>query len=389
MPRIRTTAMPTLRFAHPFFTPQPPATRRPAAGLPGVARMTDYIKKHLEPIPKPRGKSVMTLADVIGAAGADQIKQSGAIIIHALGDTGHGTHTMQEDVADQMTTDYQPLHPDKSPAFLFHMGDVIYFKNDELGYREQFYAPYKRYPGKIVAIPGNHDGEVGRGRGQTKTLEAFLENFCRKNAEVPPAADGILRQMVPQPGVYWQLEMPFLDIVGLYSNVAENPGFISAPDIGDAQKKWLVKTLTAIRKKRANGPRKALIIAAHHPPYSSGGHSGSEEMKKDIDDACQTAGVLPDAFLAAHAHNYQRHMRLVQSGGKTIQIPYIVAGTGGRGITPITQAANQTIGDHIYAKSYKGFGYLVIRATTKQLAIGFRAVPRTAAANDDSVTIQL
>ena len=48
-------------------------------------------------------------------------------------------------------------------------------------------------------------------------------------------------------------------------------------------------------------------------------------MSGAIDAACEKAGVIPDAFLSAHAHNYQRYTR--RTNGR--QIPYVVAGTGG------------------------------------------------------------
>lgn len=64
-----------------------------------------------------------------------------------------------------------------SPAFFLQLGDVIYFNNTDPGYLDQFYQPYKPYPGKIIAIAGNHDGEV-KGGNQASTLLAFKKNFC-------------------------------------------------------------------------------------------------------------------------------------------------------------------------------------------------------------------
>src|ERR671936_509121 len=47
-----------------------------------------------------------------------------------------------------------------NPALFLHLGDVIYGPHKEQLYRDEFYRPYMKYPGKIAAIPGNHDGEV-------------------------------------------------------------------------------------------------------------------------------------------------------------------------------------------------------------------------------------
>ena len=101
---------------------------------------------------------------------------------------------MQEYVADAMAADFDIAHPERSPAFFFHLGDVNYFDNTDKGYQEQFYVPYKRYPGKIIAIPGNHDGEIykydGSSVGQKTTCAAFIRNFVQATASIPPGRLG-------------------------------------------------------------------------------------------------------------------------------------------------------------------------------------------------------
>ena len=51
-------------------------------------------------------------------------------------------------------------------------------------------------------------------------------------------------------------------------------------------------------------------------------------MLADIDAVSRRTGVWPHAVLSGHAHNYQRYTRTVES----MQIPYVVAGTGGANI---------------------------------------------------------
>jgi len=51
----------------------------------------------------------------------------------------------------------------------------------------------------------------------------------------------------------------------------------------------------------------------------------SPSMLKQIDQACDAAGIQPDLHLSGHAHLYERYTRTVR--GK--QIPYLVAGMGG------------------------------------------------------------
>jgi hypothetical protein len=335
--------------------------------------MLDHISTKLQPIPPAKGNSVMQLADVIGAAGAAQVETSGALRFHAVGDTGRRSDSPQGVVADEMASDYKAASPASSPGFLFHLGDVIYGHDKKQQFRPEFYEPYAHYPGKILAIPGNHDGEVFPG-SDPRTLAEFLANFCAKSAVIPPIAGTIYRETMTQPGVYWILKTKFVDIVGLYSNVAENPGYISGGKAGLRQSQWLTKTLKEIAKERGKGIRKGLVFATHHPPFSSAGHSGSKEMLADIDQISVAADVLPDLFLSGHAHNYQRYTRRMTLQGRALEIPYLVAGTGGIGEQPVPEATGAVTGDHTYVRSRKGYGYLLVTATAGTIAAKFIAV---------------
>ena len=366
------------RFAHPFFTTIPIASRR---SIPGVGkRMVNHIAATLEPIPDPiRNPPLLLLSDIVGKSAADAIGATNSISFHAVGDTGHiggGTEDMQEYVADAMALDFDISHPNISPAFFFHLGDVNYFDNTDKGYQEQFYVAYKRYPGKIIAIPGNHDGEIykydGSSVGQKNTLDAFIRNFVQPTASVPLAAGTIYRQMISQPGVYWNLEAPLVDLIGLYSNIAEGPGFIADPTIGNKQKDWLAQILTKIKAARSSGARKALIIGVHHPFFSSGAHSGSPQMLADLDAVCNSCGIMPDAVLTAHSHDYQRYTRYVTFGNRAMEIPFIVAGGGGRGLSPhLSAASGIRSGNLTYEKSLKDYGYLKVTVTVSEMEIQF------------------
>ena len=367
------------RFAHPFFNKKPSQKTVKVDGTnTKMTGLVNYIATKLEQIPPLKvDPPIMTLDQIIGAQNASQIKTNKSISFHAVGDTGHENGLPQQLVADAMTLDYDVQHPEKSPAFFFHLGDVIYYNNTDQGYFSQFYVPYKKYPGKVIAIPGNHDGEMfkfnGASTGQLSSCGAFQENFCLPAPSVPPAAGSIYREMVNQPGVYWILNAPFVDIIGLYSNVAEGPGFISSPDIGTSQKDWLIKTLKGIKSARGSGSRKALVIGVHHPPFSSGGHSSSTQMLADMDEACNQAGIMPDVVLAAHSHNYQRYTRSLKFGGKDIQVPYIVAGMGGRGIGPVKagdgSVVTDPIGSHTFNNSFVGYGYLTVTVDKNKLSV--------------------
>lgn len=381
MPANKNTTEPAtgkpLRFAHPFYT-DTPITQR--ASIPGTGnRMLDFVATKLLPFPDPQREPSMLLSDIIGQQGASDIQAEQFFCFHAVGDTGHENGLAQEQVSTAMAHDYNPAHPAQSPAFLLHLGDVIYYDNTDKGYQAQFYVPYKKYPGKIIAIPGNHDGEIfkfdGTPTGQKASLAAFWRNFCQSKPGVPPDAGTIYREMISQPGAYWWLNAPFIDIIGLYSNIGEGPGFINVPTVGGLkQTDWLKKILTAIQKQRTGGQRKALLIAVHHPPFSQGGHSGSSAMLQDIDKCCTQSGIMPDMVLAAHAHNYQRFTRYMNFGGKNMQIPFYVAGCGGRGLVAVSQATGKRQGDNSFDSSLMGYGYLTITASPKQLSALFTQV---------------
>jgi hypothetical protein len=372
-----------IRFAHPFYDTVHPEQRE-KQGSSGH-RMLEHIQGTLRPIPGLRGNGMMTLAEVIGKAGSDAIGAANRITIHVAGDTGvpeTDHETNQVVVADAMAKEYDPAHPETSPAFFLHVGDVIYGPGQN-SYVDQFYRPYMHYPGKILAIPGNHDGE------SDAKIKDFQKYFCAAKQALPPIAGSIFRQTMTQPGVYWCLDAPFVQIIGLYSNSAENPGFISGPTIGQAQKTWLVSTLKTIKAARKNGPRKALLFATHHPPFSSGGHSGSAGMLADIDDACTKAGIMPDAFFSGHAHSIQRYTRTVQFAGRAIPIPYIVTGCGGHGGQSVDPVPKVRGGNPLYEFSYKGWGYTTVEITANKMTITSHGVDPSATKVIDSVSVHL
>lgn len=374
------------RFAHPFYLPVPPAARQP---INGHASIIDWSKTQLGPIPPVIKNASLVLDDVIGAAGVQEIEQVGELRFHALGDSGVGTAQDAANISDEMATDFSPSAGGLNPAFLFHLGDVIYGPDKAAHYSERFYVPYRHYPGKIIAIPGNHDGEVVSAV-DSPSLKDFLANFCAAKAAVPPqaAGSGIYRETMTLPGVYWFLDAPFVRIIGLYSNRLENPGFLDGlTDKGQddsSQIDWLTKTLSTIAKAKDN---KALVIATHHPPYSQSGHSGSTQMIQTIDAACTKAGITPDLFLSAHAHNYQRYTRHI--GGK--EVPYIVVGTGGMPPQPVVSASGSPTGDPglTYDSAVASLGYLYVTISAQQLQTEFWQLGQAHTKAFDTVTVDL
>jgi hypothetical protein len=375
------------------------------------------------PLPPPkRTPPVMELAEVVGSQYVEQIQQNGQLVFHCVGDTGFGSPWDVEAVAQVMAMDLHRPNPADHPAFFFHLGDVVYNtqystpESKSKMYQPQFYMPYDQYTGKILAIPGNHDSNP---QEDPQSIDAFQDNFCA----APPATIAGLtaalqspnRPPMYQPGVYYRLDAPFAQIIALFSNGGETQGVIRGGTggaiqggiVGDDQWNFLVaqlKVVKAARDAAGTAPRAALIVAMHHPPYSGGGgHSGSSFMLADMDAAFQAAGIAPDAVLSGHAHVYQRFTRLVPFGGKTMEVPYIVAGNGGHGpIQPVKPSFERTpvktplqgvsadgSSDHSLRQYFNGFGHLMITVTNRVLTIDLIGTHTQTHQSVDSVTVNL
>jgi hypothetical protein len=364
----------------------------------------------LQPIPPPMvPQPSIKLSDVVSPALIAQIQSVKKITFHSVGDTGAAkvnsaqTAAMaiaaEGNVADAMAADVTN-GGDAGPAFLFHLGDLIYQFGEGQYYYDQFYEPFRGYDRPIFAIPGNHDGMVfgpGTDVPQIPTLQAFLRNFCAPAPGRSPDAGGLVRSVMTQPGVYFTLDAPFVSIIGLYSNVLDGPGVISSQGgqypISDEQLVFIQAELTRLKPARDAG-QLAVLVAVHHPPASVDAlHGGTVGLAKDIDTACQAAGLWPDAILSGHAHLYQRFARTVP--GLARAIPYVVSGSGGFAATrPQTASppAGTTIGNYtLVTAPIVEFGYLTLEVdmsgATGSLTISYRSV--TKPSRKDSVVVAL
>ncbi len=382
-------------FAQPSPSPDPTGFRNP------VTDQNDAEIGSVEPVPAPAGnlvEPVLTLEQVYGSQGTAKtqaITASGQIVFHSVGDTGSvkGPDT-QSLVADKMVSDFTEADPADIPSFFYHLGDVVYYFGEATYYYDQFYEPFRNYPAPIIAIPGNHDGVVYASDPET-TLEAFLRNFCASSFASSPDAGGLDRTTMIQPGVYFTLEAPFVRILGVYSNVLEDPGVISDQNktyatLDQRQIAFLTEALERVKSDKFTG---AVIIAVHHPPFTGGTtHGGSPAMLADIDSACTAAGVWPHAVFSGHAHNYQRYTRTVSG----LSIPYIVAGCGGH--TPLetmrgTYRTPYPIDSTLTLESYDGtdYGYLrvIVNATTLTVEFHPQSDGGTTKTPNDVVTVTL
>ncbi len=382
-------------FAQPVPSPDPTTFKDP------VTDSKEPEAAGVQPVPQPvvaAAEPLLTLEQVYGSQGAameQKIESAGQIVFHCVGDTGSdkgpGTQSL---VADKMVSDFTEANASDVPSFYYHLGDVVYYFGEGEYYYDQFYEPYRNYPAPILGIPGNHDGIVYPGDTAT-TLEAYLRNFCAATAAPSPDAGGLVRTTMIEPAVYYTFDAQFVRILGLYSNVLEDPGVISDqngtyPTLDERQITFLTSALNRVKSENYAG---ALLIATHHPPFTGGSdHGGSPLMLADIDNACTAAGVWPHAVLSGHAHNYQRYTRIANG----YQIPFIVAGCGGHSPLSKMRSTVRTpyqIDSTLTLESYDDtdYGYLriVVNATTMRIEFHPESDGGTTKTPDDVVTINL
>ncbi len=440
MAKPKDTSIPQPVFREPVFN-EPTKTVDPGSFLTThpsdkelYKAIQNLLKKDVVGFDKSRiaDGDVVQLADVYGTHGQElvkQIKTAKKIIFHALGDSGAsnaGKYKNEIGVADQLAADCHTADQANHPAFLFHLGDVVYDFGEAQYYYDQFYEPFRDYPLPIFAIPGNHDSFVTPGTppGQ-EPLEIFSRNFCETGLTITPEARSLHRTAMTQPGVYFTLDAPFVRIIGLFSNSLEDPGVISSQGgywntVPDHQLSYLDAQLKRIKDEDYQG---AVLVAVHHPPFSyspppkgngrGGNHSSSSDMLREIDTICKKQGVYPHAFLSAHAHNYQRYTRTVKFGAKEFDVPFVVCGDGGHNVNRVVRGSKGhpavepnngirvdylevkpavTVGGLLLEKyDDTNYGYLRITVDAEQLRIGFHQVGNSTLAQSrfDLVTVDL
>jgi Calcineurin-like phosphoesterase len=345
---------------------------------------------------------VVNLSDIIGEDAVKAITSNGKTVFHAVGDTGAVTSTKFDDdeipVANMMAADVDDPIEENQAAFLFHLGDVIYqFGDDASFYYEQFYEPYRTYNAPIFAIPGNHDGMIHTANAQP--LQPFLNNFCAATPAPSPDAFGLSRDTMTQPGVYFTLDAPLVSIIGLYSNVLENPpgGVISNyqgkyPKITNVQLDFLTAELKRLQALRVANNDIAIIVAVHHPPYAgASGKGGSPMLLADLDAIFTATGVWPDAVLSGHTHHYERFTR--NANGR--EIPYVIAGCGGYNMLPLSPApapdltSTVALNTHALRIYLPVYGYLKISVTGEKLGIAYNSPNTAYGPGADTVVVDL
>ena len=336
-----------------------------------LKEMTRYT-----PVPQPPPNHLSVSLDVFDPKASSAAVRAQKLVFHCLGDSGgiHGTAT-QEAVALAMENQIKAAPKDGRPAFLYHLGDVIYFNGQSSLYKTEFYEPYQYYPALIFAIPGNHDGDTHTRTGDIPDTEPSLFGFFQNFCAAQPDHASPYRMSMTQPYVYWTLDAPFVTMIGLYSNVE---GSLDARGRIDQQAYLEQQMKTA-------APDKKLLIAVHHPPFSlDSAHGGTPDILNAIDRAISNSGRVPDAVLSGHVHNYQRFTRDIN--GK--KVPYVVTGAGGyaneaRSLHKIQKELTgeklpfQTTLDDVVFEKYEEqhAGFLRVTATAEEVGFEYFRVP--------------
>ncbi|SEK26373.1 metallophosphoesterase family protein [Parapedobacter koreensis] len=273
-----------------------------------------------KPLPHPTGLYPYRL-NILDVLNHERERLAEEMSFHMIGDTGSVRHSaFQSLIATAMTRQAQAdALTNERPAFLFHLGDIVYNHGEAREYAKQFFVPYEAYPGPIFAVAGNHDGDINPDSELIyQSLDAFMDVFCDTYPRKIIFGNGSKRLSMIQPNVYWALETPIAHFIGLYANVTKH-GTITAD-----QRDWFIEELRYADSLR---PDRAVIVCIHHAPYSADtNHGSSPAMIAFLESAFKTAGVKPDVVFSGHVHNYQRFTKAYEDG---TQLPYVVAGAGG------------------------------------------------------------
>ncbi len=282
-------------------------------GLPSQVTARDQVQKSFPAgtvQPLPPGGPGQASASVVG------ITDANPLTFFVIGDHGGvAAPGPQNAVSFAMQRASGP-----AAAFVYSVGDIVYFHGEASQYQPQFYEPYAHLQLPIVGIPGNHDGDVaiddsGNPTGR-QPLDTFMANFCTATPHPPPCDPQLEfgRDTQTLPWCDWTLGLEAVTIVGIYTNVPEG-GHLET-----SQTAWLVQQLGAAPTDRP------LVVTLHHPPLSvDAHHGGSQAMATALTQSFAAAARYPDLILTGHVHDYQRFTWTLDGH----PIPTIVQGNSG------------------------------------------------------------
>jgi len=221
-------------------------------GLPSQVKAADQLQRSRQPAagiqPLPAGQGGRAGGSAVG------ISDSTPITLLVIGDHGGIKDPDPQNAVSNAMQARAAQSP--QPAFVYTVGDVVYFNGDATEYTPQFYEAYGHLQLPIVGIPGNHDGDTTDDPSRLP-LDTFMANFCAATPELPVGNEEYNRDVETQPYCDWTLALSAVTIVGIYTNVPDG-GHLEQSQID-----WLTGELSAAPTDRP------LIVTLHHPPTQS------------------------------------------------------------------------------------------------------------------------
>ncbi len=297
--------------------------------------------------------------------------------IYLIGDAGYVDESNSSKALIALEKNIQ--NADENDVLLF-LGDNIYpkgfDKNNENKSIEAIDAQIKvakKFKGKVIFIPGNHDWYSGI--EGLKNQEKFIENTFGKNSFLPQDGCSIDSYEVSD-----NIVIISIDSEWYLTNWDKHPKINDNCEIDTREKFWI--ELKSVVNKNQN---KTIIIAVHHPLESNGNHGGQFEfslLKAPMNILRRASGVSPadtnfplyrelSNRLSTILQEYKKNVIVVSGHEHNLQflehqnIPQIISGSGSK-IKPVR---------HYFKKEksfeYAGLGFAVLSITKNQQMVHF------------------
>lgn len=213
-----------------------------------------------------------------------------------------------------------------SPDFVLHTGDVAYFQGSAADVRNGFLIPFADLSSRMPVFLtwGNHDVLTAGGA---------------------PLADAVVLPVNDEEGteIYYSFDWGNLHAICLDSNRPYG--------VGTHQRLWLERDLASAAAASATW----LVVAFHHPAYSSSNHGGDPTVDAELVPVFDAHGV--DVVFNGHDHDYERSHPLVAgtptstTNGPTYLDPvgtlYVVTGGGGQDLYAAGTSAFTAISESV------------------------------------------
>jgi 3',5'-cyclic AMP phosphodiesterase CpdA len=222
----------------------------------------------------------------------------------------------------------------EKPDLIIHSGDLVARGSSEGQWKQWDEAHRAILAQKIPFYPalGNHE--------YTGDNEEALGYICARFPFLHPKRSWY--SIKSGPLLFLILDTNFSDL---------------ADDLIESQQAFFVK---ALRDADQDPEVRALIIVAHHPPYTNSTvHGPSEETRRRFADPAAKCAKFR-LFVAGHVHNYERFL----IGG----VPFVVSGGGGAPQTAVRTSNYRT--DPVYrGPEERPFHYLLLAVGEKKATV--------------------